>query len=158
MDDYRYCIKVSLAILEELRNKLTDDSIHLAPDIRTALHKSGDNQRSVRDLYFLRYCVSWLDSHWKLVQRKLNEDTKHSIDEKRKMIQLFAEHFKDLLGKCLNTEIFFAEIIPSILETQNAAIDEMLKSAEKNDENFRRLYSEMAKHEEWFERKIKEQK
>ena len=158
MDDYRFCVKASLDILKTLREEMTNDCINLQPDIKTGLHKSGENEKTVRSLYFQKYIVIWLDSHWKTIREKLINDTDHSIDERRRMIVLFAEHFKEMLTKCMHTEVFSKELIPDLLKIHLVAINEILKSNDKVEEQLESLSAETVKHKEQFDRLIKELK
>ena len=158
MDDYRFCVEILLDILKKRRKELTNDSINLHPNIKTGLHKSDEYDDTVRSLYFQKYSVRWLDSHWKALQEKLDRDTEHSINEKRRIIAFFAKYFKNLFGKCMNTQIFSKELIPDLLKIEMAGIDEILKNADKADEKLESLSAEMVKHEDLFRQKLKELK
>ncbi len=66
--DYRFCVKASLQVMKEQREKICDDSRynHL---IYSGLHETNEE---LQTLYFQYYLIEWLDNHWSKMQEILD--------------------------------------------------------------------------------------
>lgn len=152
--NYRSCVKASLSIMHEQRGTLFLDCINRNPTVFNGLYES--EHTSVRNLYFQSYFMTWLDSHWELMNVWINKQQNYTKDRKTEMILFFADYFSKLISECDNNVTLSKLTIPDLLKNKKKAFDEMLLAAENCDINNDRIRVEMKCNHEKFKKMIKE--
>ena len=145
--DFRFCIKASLLVMREQREKIYNDS-HDNHLIYSGLHETNEK---IQTLYFQYYLVEWLDSHWNRMQEILESHPEYSIDQKRNFTLFYAEYFSKMMTSWVTTGILSKMIIPDILQTQKEIIQEMITFSEKWEQSSNKLKLLLKKHKEQFE-------
>lgn len=154
--DYMLCTNMSLQILKEQREKLLNDSISIAPYIRIGLHKSDDNEKSIRHLYFEQHCVQWLDEHWNCMF-EIIEKQNYCKDLKQKFTLFFAEIFSGLYEQyCGNTPIFTKMVMPEIIKVKKECLQIIIDFDERWEEKSLSLLVDKEKRKEQYRKKIEE--
>lgn len=150
--NYRFCVKASLQVMKEQRNRIYDDSQsnHL---IYSGLHETNEE---LQTLYFQYYLVEWLDNHWSRMQEILENHSEYSIDQKREFTLFYAEYFSKMMNSWVTTGVLSKMMIPDILQTQKETIQEMITFSEKWEQNSNKLKLLLKKHKEQFEYLIKQ--
>ncbi len=151
--DYKFCVRMSIQILQEQRQKLTEDSINLQAGIGLGLHMSDENQSFVQDLYFQQYCVSWMNQHWERMHIILDRYGKYTLEQRRDITIFFAEYFKAIFVDYGQVTPF---LIPNLLEIKKEAIDNLLKYTDKWEQNSNGLRRDLLKHKEQYQKMIRE--
>lgn len=148
--DYRFCVKASLQVMKDQREKICDDSRdnHL---IYSGLHET---HKELQTLYFQYYLVEWLDNHWSRIQKILERHPEYSIDQKKEFTLFYAEYFSDMMASWTTTGILSKMMIPDILQTQKETVQEMITFSEKWEQNSNKLKLLLKKHKERFEHLI----
>lgn len=153
-NDYRFCVKASLQILQKEREKLCCDSVEHNPMIYSGLHEF--ESETLRKLYFQAYLVEWIDSHWETMDEVLERHREYSVNERRCMSVFFAEYFSQLISDCDNSGLLSKLAIPGLLKTKRKALGNMIETSDKWQENSARLKAERKKHKEQFAKLIEE--
>lgn len=150
--NYHFCVKASLQVMKEQRNRIYDDSQsnHL---IYSGLHETNEE---LQTLYFQYYLVEWLDNHWSRMQEILENHSEYSLDQKREFTLFYAEYFSRMMNSWVTTGVLSKMMIPDILQTQKETIQEMLTFSEKWEQNSNKLKLLLKKHKEQFEYLIKQ--
>ena len=145
--DYRFCVKASLQVMREQREKVYVDSLynHL---VYSGLHETN---KELHTLYFQYYFVEWLDSHWSRMQEILDSHPEYSIDQKRDFTLFYAEYFSQMMTSWETLGILSKMVIPDILKVQKETIQEMITFSEKWEQNSNKLKLLLKKHKEQFE-------
>ncbi len=149
--DYRFCVKASLQVMKEQREKIYDDSCNNYY-IYSGLHEMNEELRS---LYFQYYLIEWLDNHWSRMQEILESHPEYSTDQKKEFTLFYAEYFSNIMTSWTTTGILSKLMIPDILQTQKKTIQEMITFSEKWEQNSNKLKLLLKKHKEQFECLIK---
>lgn len=153
-NEYRFCVRVSLQILQKEREKLCYDSTKHNPTIYSGLHEF--ESESLRKLYFQAYLVDWIDAHWDTMDEILDRHREYSVNERRCMNVFFAEYFSKLISECDSGGVLSKLAIPDLLKTKRKALANMIDTSDKWQENSARLKAERKKHREQFARLIEE--
>ena len=151
-NNYRFCVKAALQILEEERKKLYSQSKSHAPMLYSGLHEF--ETRSVRELYFQAYLIEWIDVHWNMLDEVLKRHPEYTVDERKCMTLFFAEYFSGLVAECSNTGLLSKIAIPDLLKSKYKLLVSMIEMSDKWNENLNRLKIEKKKHREQFVRLI----
>lgn len=149
--DYRFCVKASLQVMKEQREKICDDS-HSNHLIYSGLHETNEK---LQTLYYQYYLIKWLDNHWSRMQKILESHPEFSIDQKREFTLFYAEYFSKMMTSWATSGILSKMMIPDILQTQKETIQEMIDFSEKWEQNSNKLRLLLIKHKEQFEYLIK---
>lgn len=147
-----YGIKLSLQILEDQRKRIITDSLSDGYDIYMGLHKSA----SERVLHFDKYIIMWLDEHWNLYCKSLDEKRNNYLEYQRQEITYnFVKKFSEMLIRVKSFKSFSnAELTLKCLKIKKQCIEEMLDISEKTKKNTEKLLLDSKKHEDWFEKEI----
>lgn len=154
-NDYRFCVNAGLSIMLEQRKKLTQDSVGFEPTIYSGLHTSDSS--ALRGLYFQSYFVEWISAHWEKMFEILDNHSEYSVDTRREMILFFAEYFSDFLSECSGNSSLSKLAVPELLKMQKQQVKEMIRSADKWEQNSNRLRVQMKKNKEQYLRLIQEE-
>lgn len=155
-EDYRFCVNMSLQILQEQRRKLYEDSVGLNHILRMGLHKSGKFEQNVQDLYFQKYNVEWLDAHWEKMNQILENHNEYSQTQKKDITLFFVNYFWELFTICCQSDSFSNLIVPELLTTKRQTIDNLLKYAQKWQEKSNLLRADIVKHQEQYQNLLDE--
>lgn len=145
--DYRFCVKLSMQIMREQREKLCHDSIEHDVTLYTALHETNDSTRALRFQY---YVVKWFDEHWNALCVLLERHPEYTIDQKKQMTLFFSSYFSKLLNKLGTTETLANLCIPDLLTLRKAILNELIAVSDKWEKNSDKLRLQMKKHEEQY--------
>ncbi len=153
--DYRFCVKASLQILQEEREKLCYDSIQHNPMIYSGLHEFESDSK--RKLYFQAYLIEWIDNHWNdmadIMERHKGE---YTIDERKFITVFFADYLSRLIDECNDKGTLSKLAVPEMLKAKRKALLNMAEMSDKWQENSDRLKAEKKKHKEQFARLLAE--
>lgn len=144
---------MSLQILQEQRQRLTEDSINLQSGIGIGLHMPGKGESFVQDLYFQQYSVNWLNQHWERMHNILEKHSEYTQDQRKDITVFFAEYFKNLFMEYGQATPL---LIPNLLKIKKEAIDNLLKYADKREQNSNSLRKDLVKHKEQYQKMIDE--
>lgn len=151
--DYRLCVKLSLRIMEEQRDKIADDSIRHYSTIYNGLHEF--ESPNTRTLYFQSYEMEWLDSHWDSLTNILKQNThRFSVDEKKMITIFFADYFSSLMTECSNSEKLAKLAAPELIKIQQATLEQMIEYSDNWEERSNQLKVNLKKHKEHFKKKV----
>ena len=103
-DDYRFCVEMSLQILQDERNKLLNDSTLIEADIINALYSYGEHEKTTQKLFLEKYTIEWLCKHWEDLNGILDKHTEFTRSEKRHFVMFFAGYFKDMFDELFDSE------------------------------------------------------
>ncbi len=145
--DYRFCVKASLQVMREQREKIYADSCgnHL---IYSGLHETNEK---LQTLYFQYYLTEWLDNHWGRMQDILDSHPEYTIDQKRDFTLFYAEYFSKMLDSCVTSGVLSKMMIPDILQSQKETVRELIMFSDKWEQNSNKLKLLLKKHKEQFE-------
>lgn len=146
-DNYRFCIRLSLQIMRDQRERICQDSIQKDVDLYTALHEMNSH---VRNLRFQYYIVKWFDGHWSSLQSFLEHHQEYTVDQKKQITLFFAKKFAGLLDKLSKSKTMADLGIPDLLKVRRDILREMIKITEKWEKNSKELRLQMKKHEEQY--------
>lgn len=149
--DYRFCIKASLQVMSEGRQKICYDTFNREYLIYMGLYESDPVKQ---DLYFQYYEIKWLEQHWINMQTILEKHMEYSKDQRRQMILFFAKNYSEMIDKWKNSGQLSNLIIPNILQELENAIQELLHFSENCDKNMNKLKLMLQKSKKQFEELI----
>lgn len=153
--DYRFCVRMSLQILQEMRAKLRETTEILPNDIRIALHTTGEYEKSRQQLYFEKYYIQWLNKHWSMMCEILEQHTEYSIEQRKDITIFFASYFKNFFEQSCKTQSFSHAIIPNILDIKGKSIEKMIECSDKWEENSKELRADEAVWKEKYDELLK---
>ena len=153
-NDYRFCTKVSLQVMQQLRENLCQDCIQLDPKIQSGLHSS--DSPSTGKLYFQYYFVEWLNCHWEAMLKILEKYPDISLDSKRQVELFFASYFSKMISSFENNSILSDLAIPELLSEKKKQIEQLLSCSEKWEKNINILCAQKRKNNEQFQKLIQE--
>ena len=145
--DYRFCVKASLQVMREQREKICVDS-HSNYCIYNGLHETNEK---LQELYFQYYLIEWLNNHWSRMQEILDNHPEYSIDQKKQFTLFYAQYFGKMMTLWAATDSLSKTMIPDVLQTQKEAIQELITFSEKWEENSNKLRLLLKKQKEQFE-------
>lgn len=151
--DYRFCVKASLQVMHEARQKIYEDMLNKEYIIYTGLHESDAN---LQDIYFQYYIIIWLDEHWNNMQKIIENHKEYSLDQKRQITLFFAENYSKMIDDWQSSGALSSLMIPDLLQTQKNTLQELIQFSEKWESNSNRLRLMLKKHKEQFELLIKQ--
>lgn len=152
--DYRFCVRLSLQIMREQRNKLCRDSIERDVTLYTALHEMNPSTRTLRFQY---YVVKWLDEHWNALCLLLEQHAAYTIDQRKEMTCFFSSYFSHLLNQLGTTETLSHLCIPDLLILRKSILNELIATSKKWEKDSDKLRLLMKKDEEKFVSMIQQQ-
>lgn len=153
-EDYRFCVKAALQIMQEQRKKLYDDCVHYEPTIYSGLHTSESD--SVRSLYFQAYLVEWLNMHWEAMFEILKRHNEYTVNQRKEITLFFAEYFSEFISECSEKGLMSKLAIPELLKAQKNQLNEMILFSNKWEQNNNRLRVQMKKGKEQYLKLIQE--
>lgn len=153
-ENYRFCVKAALQVMQEQRQKLYEDCMQYEPTIYNGLHTS--NSDSVRRLYFQMYFVDWLNQHWENMTEIFNRHPEYITIQKQEMTLFFAEYFSKFISECSKKGLMSKLAIPELLKVQKSQLKEMILSSDKWEQNSNRLRVQMKKNKEQYINLVKE--
>lgn len=148
--DYRFCVKASLQVMEEQREKIYNDSCN-NDLIYSGLHETNEKLQS---LYFQYYLIEWLDGHWSKMQEILDRHTEYGIDQKKEFTLFYAEYFSGMMNSWTKTGLLSKMMIPDVLQTQKEIIQNLIDLSEKWEQNSNKLKILLIKNKEQFKKII----
>jgi len=151
--DYKDCVRISLYVMKELRNKICEDSEKHYSVIYNGLHES--ESKNVRNLFFQAYEMEWFDSHWDVLTDLLKQYRKQCGKRQEQEITLFfAEYFSSILSE-IGTDSGFEKVaMREVIATQKETIRQMIKCADNWEEHSNQLKVNLKKHKEHYKRLI----
>ena len=151
--NYKDCVRISLYVMKELRNKICTDSEKHYSVIYNGLHES--ESENVRNLYFQAYEMEWLDSHWDVLTDLLKQYRKQcGKGQEQEVTVFFAEYFSSILSEIDTHSGIKKAAMREIITAQKEAIEQMIKYADHWEEHRNQLKVNLKKHKEYYRRLI----
>ena len=142
----------SLFILKEAREQLAQDFIEEEPEIYRPMfqyEKSKEQMVLAKE----KYMVSWLDSHWELIENFLqNQELENTIQDGFR--SGFAVVLLRLLEKFNKDGV--SPVSVSLLKEKVRNLEELLNLGDKHEDRFNKLRYDIERHKRIFARKIDE--
>jgi len=149
--DYHYGTQTTLNVLKIQREKLILDSCELHNStIYNGLHEFEDDLR--KDLYLQLYLINWLDSHWIILNKIIENDNEHRITAKKQMLFFFAKYFSEMIAECKRSGQLSCIAIPEILEMKTQTLRHIIMTSERWEEQNEILKADLKKHKEKFKK------
>lgn len=147
--DYKTCVRFSLRVMQELRDKVYKDSMEHYSVIYNGLHEPESN--NVRELYFQAYEMEWLDNHWETLARMLKQyNSEYKRGEQKDITLFFAEYFSKFMSE-LSTDSLYAKMaMRDLIAAQKKVIEQMISYADRWEERNNQLRVNLKKHKEHF--------
>lgn len=149
--DYKACVLLSLQVMQGQRRKLLKDSKEHYSTIYSGLHESGSD--STRNLYFEKYEMEWLDSHWNAFTALLKQrENNYTKKEQKEITVFFAEYFSKLMSELENASAAVKVAAQELIRSNQQAIKNMIMFSESWEERSNQLVVSSKKHKEHFKR------
>lgn len=151
-DNYRFCTRLSLQIMQDQRERIWQDSIQKNVDLYTALHELNPAVRNARFQYYL---VTWFDGHWRNLRELLARHAEYTLDEKKQITLFFAKYFACLLDDLSKSATMADLAIPDLLKVRKKILHELMEMTETWEIKSKELFLQTKKFEEQYVALIK---
>ena len=144
----------TLGVLKRQRQKLWDDCLKGDYEL---MHELRRESSEIRKLYYERYRLMWIDTHWNEIT-DFSSERMLSARDKNAMYLYFADSFKPFVEQLSSLGGDYTEYLSSLLKNQIRSIDALLDMVDHMEERMNELRNLHEVDRIQFDKKIRQLK